>query len=130
MCLTDTEAKGEEIATPESMTHSSTSYLGKFPISRMRSYRTPLPTILAKHRPPPSNGPKPPMPHMRGTHILCVGKYGLAKPLGGANFPQLFGMSVCWTHIGTTCGRYGFVSITFSNRPDETMSVWIWQKLV
>ena len=52
-----------------------------------------------------------------------------SQPTWGYKFPP-FCTSACQTHTGAICGKYALVSITFSHRPDEAMSIWTWQKLV
>ena len=102
------------------VTWGSTSW----PTSGMRSYRTPLPSISGNPSLQPNNVPTSPMAHIWDTHILHIGKYGPSP--GGASFPP--GTSVLQTLIGPICGKYVLVSIIFSHRHDEVMSVRIWQK--
>ena len=49
-------------------------------------------------------------------------------PPGGVNIPLL--APVYFGHTLVLCGKYALVSITFSHRSDEAMSVWMRRKLV
>ena len=104
----------KEVLLFESMTHPSTGTWGSTssPTSGMRSYRTSQPSISGKPLPPPHNGPTSPIAH---TFFILV---SMVLPPWGGNSP-LFWTSVCQSNIGTICGKYVLVNITFSHRPDD-----------
>ena len=66
------------------------------------------------------------MVYTGGTHIPHLVSMVLPQGIAGSSLLE----PVPWTEIGAIYGKYVLVSIMFSHRPDEAISVGIWQKLV
>ena len=123
-------SSSRRLCSSGSMTHPSTETQvnSSHPISKKRSYRTTLHSILSNTLQPPLHSRPNPSTHLERAHNFTLASMVLPRGYQPPTFGTM-SLTICACY-GAIYGKHSLVSITFSLRPDEAMFELAWQKLV